>query len=163
VPGVAVEELRAGEKLGIDTARAVADEVDVLDARELLTNAREVLKERSLPMTEAVGRERRDRDDGNRIAQGLLQEPSEHRDQPVREVVEAPEAREAEEARNEDHDIGRLHRQSLPQAATSASGLPDAVRRAGSSASGSVDRSAFIERRARFRQEPPRCAAAERR
>src|SRR5205823_9481772 len=57
VPGVAVEGLRAGEKLGIDTARAVADEVDALDARELLTNAREVLKERSLPMTEAVGRE----------------------------------------------------------------------------------------------------------
>src|SRR5205807_708512 len=117
---------RATCHMNLITSFGAANSKPAAAARSRGTRSRRSISVRASGMTAAGGRERRDRDDGNRIAQGLLQEPPEHRDQPVREVVEAPEAREAEEARNEDHDIGRLHRQSLPQAATSASGLPDA-------------------------------------
>src|SRR5207244_3054572 len=97
VPGVAVEGLRTGEKLGIDAARAVTDQMEPLDARERVIDASEVLEECRLPSAETVGRKRRDRDDGNGTPERLLQEPPEDGDQPVREVVEPAEAGEAEE------------------------------------------------------------------
>src|SRR5439155_23368602 len=49
----------------------------------------------SCRFAEAIGRQRRDRDDRDGIPQGFLQEAPEHGDQAVREVVEAPEAGEA--------------------------------------------------------------------
>src|SRR6266849_2181937 len=89
--------------------------METLDAGECLTDFREIRKERSLPIAEAVGGERRDRHDRDRIPQRLLQEPPKPGDQPVREVVEAPEAGEAEEARDENDHIWRLHRTYLPR------------------------------------------------
>src|SRR6266404_1625676 len=147
VPGVAVEGLRAGEKLGIDAARAVADQVEALDTRELLTDACEVLEEAILSIAEAIGRQRRDRDDGDGMPQGFLQQPPQDPDQPVCEVVEAAEAGEAKEAGNEGDHIGRWHRTYL-RADSLLSQRPARCRAISQVAA------AVIECRAPSRQEP---------
>src|SRR5438094_9121956 len=124
IPATALQRLRTGEKLGIDAARAVADQVDALDAGDGPLGAGEarcaevaqVLDQVVLPLCERVGGQRGARDDGDRVAERLFEEPTQDRKEAVREVVEAPEAGEAEKPRDENHNIRRLHGRTSRQA-----------------------------------------------
>src|ERR1700752_1076502 len=80
--------------------------MDSLDARELLgTQIEQEPNEMPLAFSEAVGGQSRTWYDRDRVPQRLLQESTQHRDQSIREVIEATEPGEPEETRRQNDQV----------------------------------------------------------